>query len=178
MRPKKSSRTLTLPNADHFFEQAERLIARASPGAPRQVDLRRAISNAYYGVFHATLASAANQFVGKGKQSTGQYSLLYRSIDHATLRNLCPELRQRNLSPKLARHAPAGGFGSDIRTFAAAVLDLQQSRHDADYDPSIRYQRSESVRAIRAARDALSSFETAADVEREAFLSLLVFKPR
>jgi hypothetical protein len=161
-----------------FSEQAERLIAPASPGAPRQVDLRRAISNAYYGVFHATLASVANQFIGKSKQSTSQYNLLYRSIDHATLRNLCMELRQRNLSPKLGRHAPVGGFGSDIRAFAATVLDLQQIRHDADYDPSIRYQRSESIRAVRAARDALASFEAAADIEREAFLSLLVFKPR
>ena len=169
---------MTLPNPDHYFEQAERLVAPASPGAPRQVDLRRAISNAYYGVFHAISASAANQFIGKSKQSTSQHSLLYRSIDHATLRNLCLELRNRKLSSKLGRHAPAGGFGSDIRAFAAAVLDLQQSRHDADYDPSTRYQRSESVAAIRAARDALVSFETASEIEREAFLSLLVFKPR
>jgi len=178
MRPKKSSRTLTLPSPDHFFEQAERLVAPASPGAPRQVDLRRAISNAYYGVFHATLTSAANQFIGRSKQSTSQYSLLYRSIDHITLRNLCLELRNRKLSPKLGRYAPADGFGSDIRAFAAAVLDLQQSRHDADYDPSIRYQLSESVAAIRAARIALVSFEAATDIERETFLSLLVFKPR
>src|SRR5262249_29408591 len=89
MRRKKSWNSVAILNPDHLFEQADKLIAPPPHGPPRQVDLRRAISSAYYGVFHAVLAAVANSFIGSTKQSTSLYSLVYRSIDHHALRNLC-----------------------------------------------------------------------------------------
>jgi hypothetical protein len=109
-------------NPDHFFQQAERLIVPPSAGAPRQVDIRRAISAAYYGVFHATLMAAADQFVGVSKRSSSQYGLVYRSVDHKWLRILCGEIKKPRLGPKCVPHAPAGGFGADVSMFAGAVL--------------------------------------------------------
>jgi uncharacterized protein (UPF0332 family) len=50
-------------NPDQLFEQAEKLIAIPA-GRPRQVDIRRAISSAYYAIFHAIITAAADQFVG------------------------------------------------------------------------------------------------------------------
>jgi hypothetical protein len=46
-------------NPDHLFEQANRLAVPFGPGSIRQVDVRRAISAAYYGLFHAVLTAAA-----------------------------------------------------------------------------------------------------------------------
>jgi hypothetical protein len=88
-------------------------------------------------------------------------TLVCRSIDHATLRNLCFELRQRHLSPKVRSRGLTGGFGPDIWAFVVAVLDLQQSRHDAEHHPSMRYQRSKAIAAVWAARDALTNFSAA-----------------
>jgi hypothetical protein len=169
---------LTLPNPEHFFEQAHRIVARSSGGPPRQVDIRRAISNAYYGVFHATMTSVADQFVGSTKRTTAQYGLVYRSVDHASLRNLCQELKSSKSTSRIARFVPPAGFGPDIQGFAKILLELQLKRNAVDYDPLPRYRLSDALLAIRAARDALSRFKTADGDEREALLALLVFKPR
>lgn len=178
MRLKKSCKTVAILNPEHLFEQAEKLIVPPPAGPPRQVDVRRAISSAYYGVFHAALTAAADQFVGVGKRSTTQYGLVYRSVDHRWLRTLCDEVKKPTLHSKFQPHAPAGGFGSHISAFAAAAVDLQEKRHKADYDPLIRVKTSDAQLAMRTARAALESLRAAAAHEREAFLSLLLFPPR
>jgi hypothetical protein len=169
---------LAILNPEHLFEQADRLIAPPPAGPPRQVDLRRAISSAYYGVFHAALTAAADEFVGKTKRTTKQYSLVYRSIDHKNLRDLCTELKKQNLPAKYARYQPANGFGRNIPEFAAAVLELQEKRHAADYDPAIRIKSSDAVLAVETARTALRRFGQASATRRKAFLGLLLFQPR
>jgi hypothetical protein len=165
-------------NPNHLFEQADKLIISSPAGAPRQVDLRRAISSAYYGAFHALLIAAADEFVGRTKRSTGQYSLVYRSIDHRRIRDLCSEMQKHSLPAKYVKHEPPSGFGSDIKAFAAAIVELQERRHAADYDPSVRVRSSDALLAVNTARGALQRFQEASPRRRKAFLSLLVFPPR
>jgi hypothetical protein len=124
-------------NCEHLFEQAEKLIAAPPAGPPRQADLRRAISAAYYAVFHATLTQAADLFVGRTKRSESRYGLVYRSIGHKQLRELCEIVRKPKLSARYVPHAPASGFGPNIPAFAA-FIELQEKRHSADYDPLFR----------------------------------------
>jgi uncharacterized protein (UPF0332 family) len=57
-----------------------------------QADLRRAISSAYYGLFHFLLTAAADMLVGPDKRDTPYYGLVYRSIDHGQLRALSSRL--------------------------------------------------------------------------------------
>src|ERR1051326_8403917 len=95
--PRKSSKVVAILDPEHLLEQAQRLAEPPSAGPPRQVDVRRAISAAYYAVFHATLAAAADQFVGVTKRATSQYALVYRSVDHKTLRELCLEAKRTQL---------------------------------------------------------------------------------
>jgi hypothetical protein len=64
------------PRFEDLFEQADVLLARGG-----QADLRRAISAAYYGLFHFALTEAADMVVGKEHRSSARYSLVYRSID-------------------------------------------------------------------------------------------------
>jgi len=54
---------------NHLFEQANKLIT-IQVGPPRQVDIRRAISAAYYATFHATITAAADQFIGVTSRDT------------------------------------------------------------------------------------------------------------
>jgi hypothetical protein len=142
------------------------------------VDLRRAISDAYYGIFHATLAAAADQFVGVSRRSTNRYVLVYRSISHGAVYELCSEVRKPALPRSLVRHSPPGGFGLNLRGYADGVLELQARRLSADYDPLMRYRRADVVAAVIAEQSALARFKNATDAEREAFLALLVFRPR
>jgi hypothetical protein len=165
-------------NPDHLLEQAERLAAPVSSGAPRQVDLRRAVSGAYYGVFHAILGAAADAFVGAARRTTPGYALVYRSIDHRSIRQLCQELAKSAPSPRVARYAPDGGFGDDLRAFAQAFLELQEDRHAADYDPAIRLRTANAMLAVETARGCLDRFKRASGTSREAFLTLRLFQPR
>ncbi len=168
---------MTIPNPEHLFEQAERLI-RPATGAPRQVDVRRAISSAYYGVFHATLTAAADQFVGRSNRSSTGYMLAYRSVDHSSFRRISNEVAKEHLSAKYARYEPEEGFGGNMRAFAEAAVELQDKRHSADYDPRARFDRSDASLAIDLGRVALRRFGEAELGHRRAFLALLLFSPR
>ncbi|MBX9843678.1 MAG: hypothetical protein K2Z80_17905 [Xanthobacteraceae bacterium] len=165
-------------NPEHLLEQADRLIQPAVGGAPRQADLRRAISSAYYAIFHAVVTEAADDFAGKTQRHTPRYALLYRSIDHRTLRNLSEDVAKSNLPTRYGKYEPAGGFGPDMKALATAVVDLQERRHAADYDPLFRVQMSDAILAVATARTALTRFRSANRARRKAFLSLLVFTPR
>jgi hypothetical protein len=165
-------------NPDHLFEQAEKLIAAPPAGPPRQVDLRRAMSAVYYGVFHAVAAAAANEFVGARWRQTKRYALAYRSMDHRWLRELCSELKKLTPARRVAANGPAAGFGAEIQAFATAVIELQEKRHTADYDPLPRLRTSDVRLAISTARSALGNFDRANSSHRKAFLALLMFPPR
>lgn len=169
---------MAILNPDHLLEQADKLIAPPPAGPPRQVDLRRAISAAYYAAFHGTVAAAADLYIGAINRASGQHTLVYRSVDHKELRELCSKVRAPNLPRNLAQYVPAGGFDADITAFAQALLELQAKRHDADYNPSIRVRSSDAKLAVDTPRNALHRLQTANPSSREAFLGLLLFKVR
>jgi len=165
---------VTIPNPDHLLEQAARLAA----GRPRQADLRRAISTAYYGLFHFCLAAVADQFVGKTQRKTSRYALVYRGITHRTLRELCVEARKQKPAARYTHFIPDGGFSSDIHIFATGAMELQDSRHRADYDPQSQFDRREARAAIQTARSAIEHFRAAPEDDRILFLTLLLSPPR
>lgn len=169
---------MTIPNAEHLLEQADRLITSSGLGAPRQADLRRAVSSAYYGVFHMVLAAAADQFIGRARRRGIVYGLCYRRIDHSTLRNLCNAVKNPTLSMPYRQYEPRRGFSPNLKSFAASFVELQQGRHAADYDPMIRLSRSDARLAVRTARTAMRRFSRVPARQRAVFLALLLFPPR
>ncbi len=169
---------MTVLNPDHLLDQADRLTAPPGVGAPRQADLRRAISSAYYGVFHAVVTEAADTFVGKTLRHTPRYELVYRSVHHRSLREVCEDVVKPKLPAKYLRYVPKGGFGPDLIALATAVTELQEKRHSADYDPLFRVRTSDAVLAVATGRTALVRLRSANRTRRKAFLSLVVFSPR
>lgn len=169
---------MAIINPEHLFEQADLLITQAAAGRPRQVDIRRAISAAYYGVFHAIITLAADQFVGKTNRDNKIYGLAYRSVDHKWLRELCKEIQKSTLSNRFKPYEPPTSFGNNIVAFAIAVAELQEKRHAADYDITITMNRSDAILAVGTARAALRRFSNASEERRFAFLGLLLFPPR
>ena len=156
-----ASSWIATSNPEHLFEQAERLIPPPAAGPLRQVDVRRAISSAYYAVFPALLTAAADEFVGKIKRATPEYSLLYRSINHGSLRQLCEGLKGAQSPKRVLSHSPAGEFGPNIQALSLAFLDLYERRISADYDPSIRVKTADALLTKRTGRSALARFSRA-----------------
>jgi uncharacterized protein (UPF0332 family) len=164
------------PDPTHLFEQAQRLLAiLPTEREPRPTDLRRALSTAYYAVFHFVVAEGADLFFGA--RSTEEYVMAYRSVTHDWLRSLCDQL-QGLVKAKKPPHAPGADFFGDVEKFATTVAELQELRHSADYDPEFSTTVDEVIIRIHQARQALNLFRGASDTQRVAFLALLFFNIR
>ena len=178
MRPRRSWLRLTILNADHLLEQAERLTKPLTSGPPRQADIRRAVSSAYYSVFHAALTAAGDILVGRTHRSSRRYALVYRGIDHRGLRSLCADARKSPVPNKYKSYLPTRGFGQDLLTFASTVIVLQDARHEADYDPRRRFRASEAKLTVDLARTGLIHWDRVPTDEKATFLTMLAFPPR
>src|SRR5260370_8349064 len=91
---------------------------------------------------------------------------------------VCKGVQKPTLSNKFRPHAPISGFGPNVTAFAAAVVELQEKRHSADYDVMIRMNKSDAVLAISTAKAALRRFNKASTARRLAYLSVSLFPPR
>jgi hypothetical protein len=111
------------PDPDELLLQADGLVGKA--GAT-ETDFRRAISAAYYAVFHFCLTCAADMVSGAASRSTPRYCVVYRSIDHKALRGLCGQLTQSK-SHNVAI-IPSTGFGS-LQDFARVTANLARISH-------------------------------------------------
>ena len=165
-------------NPEHLLDQAEKLLKKTGAGAIRQTDLRRAISNAYYAVFHTVLIAAADDFAGATKRQSSRYALIYRSVGHSHLKKLCADVAKDTLPAKYSHYAPISGFDDGIKAFATAVRGLQEQRHLADYDPLAKIRLSDAILAVATSRSAIGRLKDSDRDKRKAFLSLVVFDPR
>jgi len=159
------------PVPEHLLDQADGLTTDDA----RQTDLRRAISNSYYALFHFALTAAADMVVGADQRATPRYSLVYRSVDHARLRALCSQVRATN--PQNLAVVPKDGFGK-IADFARLTFNLYELRNLADYDPSNEFELSEAKVAVFHAKQAIRFFQEGALEQQQLFLTLLLFKSR
>jgi uncharacterized protein (UPF0332 family) len=155
---------------DELLDQARRLAGQST-----QADLRRAISSAYYGLFHFFLTAAADMIVGADKRDTPYYGLVFRSIDHSQLRVVSRRLSRSK--PDDLPMAPTGGFGpiADVARLAGNLLEL---RYKADYDPYYACNANEASLAISDAQQAVDLFKATTADRQQAFLRILLFKSR
>jgi hypothetical protein len=137
--------------------------------------LRRAISTAYYALFHAILTDVADQLVGKGQRDTPQYALVYRSVQHRDLTDLCKNIVKATSPDKYKPYVPRGGFGPDLLAVAKTLTDLQGKRHSADYDPRYRVTASDASLTLQAGRAALAHWRKVSASHRRLFILMLTF---
>ena len=104
-------------------------------GRPQQARLRRAISTAYYAMFHALAENNANILIGSSSdlRSSAEWTRTYRAINHGTARTQMRALETNQ-------------FPYPISDFAETFVDLQTQRHDADYNPRAAFTRSETFK--------------------------------
>ena len=165
---------MAILNPDHLIEQAVLLVAPRPKGSPRQVDLRRAISATYYAVFHMVLASLADEFVGGTLKKILRYALVYRSVSHKWLTDLCDELSKQTPKAKFQPYLPLGGFERDFKAFASSASELKERRHEADYDPLKRFKSADANLVIETGRSAIARYGKVSVKQRKAFLTMLL----
>lgn len=169
---------MALINPEHLFVPADAFLLQVGRGSVRQADIRRTISNAYYGLFHAVLTAAADVAVGRTVRGSPLWSLAYRSVSHQRLKSICEIIQKDTPKSKYKRYEPTGGFGAPVRSIARAVVELQDRRHAADYDPSLSFLPSDARAALQTARSAVDRLGRLTDDQRKAYLYLILFEPR
>ena len=103
----------------HGLMEVARALVESGHAPPTQARLRRAVSTAYYAMFHCLAASAADLFIGTVRSPA--WHRTYRALERRQARSAC-------LQGKIMREFPA-----EIRDFAEAFVALQKARQEADY---------------------------------------------
>ena len=136
-------------------------------GRPRQTDLRRAVSTAYYALFHCLAASCADLLVGGSgaDRSEPAWEQTYRALEHGIVRRRCQAATIREFPP-------------GIQHFANAFLDLQRKRHQADYASAGDFPKRIVLQNISDAADAIARFQQAPVKDRRAFAVYLLLNLR
>ena len=74
--------------------------------------------------------------------------------------------------------AQSKGFPYEIVGFASAFVELQQHRHEADYNPSKMFKRSEVALLIAEAENAILNLRAAPRADLRAFVALVLLPER
>lgn len=169
---------------DELLTTAEYLTRRNNK-KPTEADRRRAVSTAYYALFHRLIDAAVSRL----SPAPGSRAALARAFEHGRMKSVCQKV------VKLAAQAAEPGprhelyplfalvgwpVPDGLQRVATAFAELQERRHDADYNRSFHPTREVAQEAIKQARDA---FDDLAAVESappgQAFLLLLLLgEPR
>jgi len=138
--------------AADLLDQAAHLAA-LERGRPKQASLRRAISSAYYSVFHLIVEDASRYLVAGSRLRP----VVARSFEHQAVRAASEALGA-------VSRAPTGGhwfrahvndpISPDLVVICNTLVELQELRHKADYDTGTSFARIDANGAAGMARHA------------------------
>ena len=170
-----------------FLDLAARLVA-LDPRRPRVITLRRAVSAAYYGVFHRLVGDAITSTLGHTPplRTDNPDNPMTLRIDHRVSRWFT-HTRMKTVSGWFLQPASAPRaiqamltLGRDrfvppaLELLAEYLIDLQLARHAADYDPAQRLTRTEAHQIVAKAEDAFELCDQLASHPMYRFYLLLL----
>jgi uncharacterized protein (UPF0332 family) len=160
---------------DQLLEQAKHLANREKK-RPRQASLRRAVSTAYYALFHLLIHEATLNW-----RRVDQRALLARFFEHGKMKAASD--RQRGVINAYLRTNPAPCPDLDCARHLHHVADTffqaQQHRHTADYDNATTWTRTEVLTLIDLLDSAFQSWhQISEDAAAQAYLISLLGNPK
>lgn len=161
--------------SSELIEHALKIVGTST--RPTEVELRLAVSAAYYGLFHL-LGTAANAAIaGDDAETRRRLSRLY---DHATFKKVC-----RDLQEHVGQRSEAGKamLASDpdpgLVLIAKAFMTLAADRETAKYDLAADITPSYAIERVQLAAEAARAFAgLASSPETRRFLLALVLADR
>lgn len=160
-----------------LLDQAHHLATRDQQQRPRQVNLRRAVSAAYYALFHFLIDEACRSWVaGQGADRSATRAVLGRAFDHGVMKQAAGSFASGTLSPKLSPGLAGTVVPAPIKVIAATFRAMQQQRHAADYNLRVRYKRGDVLRLIFNVERSIAGWKSVRDTPtgRLFLISLLV----
>jgi len=156
-----------------LLHQAE-FLARRERQRPRQASLRRAISAAYYALFHLLIYEASRMIVKDARL----INTLIRLHNHGEVDETSKAFAKGDL-PKTFHPVKASfSVPLELKSVAQAFVDLRQARHDADYNLGMTFTRSDVFAFIDRASEAFQNWKRIRrdDIARIYLASFLIRK--
>jgi len=163
--------------ADDLLMQADQLIAQ-DPRRPKQASLRRGVSAAYYALFHLLTEASANFLIsGNGPGREELRNAIRRGYGHNEMKAISNGFAGG--TPPQPWKAASGVISPHLRLVAETFVELQEARHQADYDHARSWTRQEAVDLVRRAQLAFVEWERAKGArDAYAYLAAMVIKSR
>lgn len=143
-----------------------------------EVVLRRAVSSAYYGLFHRLTTAGSMPFAGGGEPLRFQAA---RAFSHTAMRKVCDAYIRspaRPFPPGLEQLSPSPPDGRLIE-IAVAFTRLQEGRHLADYDLFAVVEAVYAGELVGFTETALADFDAIQSLpETTVFLAALLLADR
>ena len=154
-----------------LFSQARHLAER-DPARPRQANLRRAVSAAYYALFHFLIDAACREFLGGVAADVGLREVMTRAFGDRGMKDASNQFQSGNLPKGWANIFAGNPIPSNLRIIARTFVEAQEKRHEADYDLSIRFIRPDVLAIINRVDRAINIWQNLSGT-REARLYLI-----
>lgn len=135
-------------------------------GRPKQTELSRAVSCAYYAMFHTLAGCCADTMIGAtpSTRPNQAWRQAYRALEHRQTKSRCSNHQMMSLFP------PA------IQNFGEHFIEMQRQRHSSDYDPLFELRRSQVKQLVE---ETANRIDQAVDVsDRRAFSAYVLFPIR
>ncbi len=161
---------------EDLLEQARTLL-RLDPTRPKQANLRRAVSAAYYALFHFLTNQSTRTLLGTHQNLIAYRRLLCRAFVHGEMKAACTAFGGGSFPRTMAAGLPNNfHVRKEVEDIAIAFVDLQSKRHIADYDLSQTLTRADVIAAIELAQTAIDAFNNidSSDACRKFFLVCLL----
>lgn len=136
------------------------------------VDLRRAISAAYYAVFHRLSEAAVSQIAPY--TSSRIANRVHRWLDHREVKRICQEFALTPQRPPL-RDLLRRAVTDDMQLVASNFIALQEARHKADYDLAYLPSWEEARETVEYAARAMSAWSRVEHTEEATVFVLSLF---
>lgn len=152
------------PLVYNLLELADGLARAQGTPNQRKAAMRRAVSTAYYAVFHALCFVCASELVGWSRSD--DLDPVYRSVEHG-------------FAKKRLGSRDAALIGIEVVAIGASFTALQDRRHSADYaGPGLIVSRSATVETVELARQAVAAIEALGERQRLRLAVLLIARQR
>lgn len=145
-----------MKSPEHLLELA-RSILEMDRRRPRQVSLRRAVSTAYYAVFHLLGLEYTLMFSDDPAVRAG----IFRAVNHADVQKAARDFS----NPKLPLPGVLVSKGvvvtPELLNVAKSFIDLKDARTSADYDLSTTYTRAQVAAFVELAEQVFEDWAVA-----------------
>ncbi|MFH1343317.1 MAG: hypothetical protein ABIL01_19225 [Pseudomonadota bacterium] len=134
---------------------------------PREAFMRRAVSSAYYAVFHALCRLCADTIIGGTHHKTQAWGRVYRGVSHTGAKAVLTNSKELT------------AFPAEVADFGVAFVLLQKEREQADYSPGpFEKYFADTESLVGQAADAIATLNKLDDAHRRGLAAALLVKAR